>query len=162
MCRITQFWRRRRDVARHPSSDGCMICSISIRWPCRLPIDRMPAVERPAIDADRCVVTAMLDDLLRAVVMESAQALQLTEPKRIDVTSVRNDMVHNAGCSDPAFARAHATERLDLQLMARPFAPTFSVQMSPPAHAQSLAQQRGREQEECADARCHKAQRHPP
>jgi len=29
-----------------------------------------------------------------------------------------------------SFARAHATERLDLQLMARPLAPTFPVQMS--------------------------------
>ena len=99
----------------------------------------MPRIQRPAISTNRRVVTALLDDLLRAVVMESAQALQLTKPKRIDVTSVRNDMVRDAGCSDPAFARAHATERLDLQLMARPFAPTFPVQMSPSAHAQHLA-----------------------
>jgi hypothetical protein len=98
---------RRRDVARHPSSDGCMICTISISWPCRLPIDRMPAIERPAIDADRCVVTAMLDDLLRAVVMESAQTLQLTKPKRIDVTSVRNDW---SSCdSEPAFLHIRHT-----------------------------------------------------
>jgi hypothetical protein len=108
----------------------------------------MSTIERPSVDADRFVVTALLDDLLRAVVMESAQALQLTKPKRIDVTSVRNDMVHDAGCSDPALARAHPTERLDLQLIARPLAPTFSVQMSPLTHAQSLAHQRGREQEE--------------
>ena len=103
----------------------------------------MSWVERPAISTNRWVVAALLDDLLRAVVMESAQALHLTEPKRIDVTSVRNDMVHDAGRSDPAFALAHATERLDLQLIARPFAPTFSVQVSPSAHAQSLAHHRG-------------------
>src|SRR5262245_36295489 len=115
----------------------------------------MSRIERPAIGTNRWVIAALLDDFLRAVVMERAQALQLTKPKRIDVTSVRNDMVRDAGCSDPAFARAHATERLDLQLIARPFAPTFSVQMSPSAHAQYLAHQLGREQEECADARCH-------
>src|SRR5262245_56688706 len=108
-------------------------------------IARMSWVELPAISTNRCVIAAMLDDFLRAVVMERAQALQFTKPKRIDVTSVRNDMVHDAGCSEPAFARAHATERLDLQLMARPFAPTFSVQVSPLTHAQSLAHQRGRQ-----------------
>src|SRR5262245_50937540 len=98
----------------------------------------MPRIQRPAIDTDRSVIAALLDDFLRAVVMESAQTLQLTKPKRIDVASVRNDMVHDAGCSNSAFALAHATERLDLQLIARPLAPTFPVQMSPPAHAQSL------------------------
>src|SRR5215831_3546424 len=99
----------------------------------------MSWVDWPAIGADRGIIAALLDDLLRAVVMESAQTLQLTKPKRIDVTSVRNDMIRDAGCSDPAFARAHATERLDLQLMARSFAPTFSVQMSPLTHAQHSA-----------------------
>ena len=99
----------------------------------------MSRVERPAISTNRSVIAALLDDLLRGVVMKSAQTLQLTKPKRIDVTSVRNDVVRDAGCSDPAFARAHATEWLDLQLMARPFAPTFPVQTSPPAHAPSLS-----------------------
>jgi hypothetical protein len=87
----------------------------------------MSWVERPAISTNRSVIAALLDDLLRAVVVEGAQTLQLTKPKRIDVASVRNDMIRDAGCSEPAFARAHATERLDLQLMARPFAPTFPV-----------------------------------
>jgi len=122
----------------------------------------MARIERHAIDADRRIIAALLDGFLRAVVMESAQALQLTKPKRIDVTPVRNDMVRDVGCSDPAFARADATERLDLQLIARPFAPTFPIQMSPLTHAQSLAHRRGCEQEECADARCQNAQRHPP
>jgi hypothetical protein len=99
----------------------------------------MPWIERPAIRTNCSVIAALLDDLLRAVVMESAQTLQLTEPKRIDVTSVRNDMIRDAGCREPAFALAHATERLDLQLIARPFAPTFPVQMSPSTHAQHSA-----------------------
>ena len=103
----------------------------------------MSWVERPAISTNRWVVAALLDDLLRAVVMESAQALQLTKPKRIDVASVRSDVVCDGGCGNPAFALAHPTERLDLQLIARPFAPTFSVQVSPSAHAQSLAHHRG-------------------
>jgi hypothetical protein len=87
----------------------------------------MSWVERPAISTNRSVIAALLDDLLRAVVMESAQTLQLTKPKRIDVTSVRNDVVYDACRGDPAFARTHATERLDLQLITRPFAPTFAV-----------------------------------
>jgi len=32
----------------------------------------MPAIERPGIGADRGIIAALLDDLLRAVVMESA------------------------------------------------------------------------------------------
>src|SRR5262245_54653098 len=112
----------------------------------------MSWIERHAIEPDRCIIAALLDDLLRAVVMESAQALQLTKPKRIDVASVRHDMVRDAGCSEPAFARAHATERLDLQLIARPFAPTFPVKVSPSAHAQSLAHQRGCEQRQVVQA----------
>src|SRR5215510_8687110 len=98
--------------------------------------DKPDACDRAACHQHQSLcLAALLDDLLRAVVMESAQALQLTKPKRIDVTSVRNDMIRDAGCSDPAFARAHATERLDLQLIARPFAPTFSVKVSPLTHA---------------------------
>ncbi|HMF26728.1 MAG TPA: hypothetical protein VKG24_32070 [Pseudolabrys sp.] len=57
----------------------------------------MPWVERPAISTNRGIIAALLDDFLRAVVMESAQALQLTKPKRIDVTFVRNDVVRDAG-----------------------------------------------------------------
>src|SRR5262249_40428943 len=121
----------------------------------------MLRIQRASIRTNCSVIATLLDDLLRAVVMESAQALQLTQPKRIDVASVRSDVVRDAGCGDPAFALAHATERLDLQLIARPLAPTFPVQMSPLTHAQSLAHRCGRVQEECADARCHNAQRHP-
>ena len=54
-------------------------------------------------------------------------------------------MVRGAGCSEPAFALAHPTERLDLQLIAHAFAPTFSVQVSPLTDAQSLTHRRGRE-----------------
>jgi hypothetical protein len=41
----------------------------------------MSWVQRPAIGADRGIIAALLDDLLRAVVMESAQALQLTKAR---------------------------------------------------------------------------------
>jgi hypothetical protein len=97
-----------------------------------------------ATDGPKCATPGTAaTGLLRAFVAMRAQGLQLTKPKRIDVTSVWNDMVHDAGCSDPAFARAHATKRLDLQLIACPFAPTFSLQVSPLTQAQSLAHRRG-------------------
>jgi hypothetical protein len=43
----------------------------------------MSWVERPAISTNRSVIAALLDDLLRAVVMESAQTLQLTKPNEL-------------------------------------------------------------------------------
>jgi len=43
----------------------------------------MPSIDRPAISTNRNVIAALLDDFLRAVVMKSAQALQLTKLKRI-------------------------------------------------------------------------------
>jgi hypothetical protein len=56
-------------------------CTISLRWPCRLPINRMPWVERPPIDADRVVVSAMLEAFLATLVTVRAQALQLAVPE---------------------------------------------------------------------------------
>jgi len=74
-----------------------------------------------------------------------AQEIALTEPKRVDIALVRYDVVDDTCRSDPALALAHSAQRLDLQLMARPLAPTFPVQMAPSTHAQSLA--RGQEEE---------------
>ena len=123
-------------------------------------IARMSWVERPSVDTDCGRVASTLDLRLSARMTMRTQRLQLTEPKRVDIALVRYDVVDDTRCSEPAFALAHPTERLDLQLIARPFAPTFAVQMTPLTHAQYLAHLPGREQQECGDARCYNAQRH--
>jgi hypothetical protein len=49
--------------------------------PLALSTDRILAIERPAIGADRGIIAALLDDLLPAVMMESAQALPLVHQR---------------------------------------------------------------------------------
>src|SRR5215831_7539061 len=99
-----------------------MICTISIRWPCRLPIDRMPTIERPAIDADRRIVAALLNHCLGARMATRTQ--QLAQAKLRVVASMRLDVIGASGGRETAFAQAHLRHA---QLMLLPLAPIRAI-----------------------------------
>lgn len=91
-----------------------------VRW---LSIGRMLRVDRPTISTDRLVVSAMLQHLLRAIVMLLAQALQRPKPEGHLVASMRLDMIGDACGLDLALLQAHGAQRLAAQLSLSALAP---------------------------------------
>ena len=81
----------------------------------------MPRVDRLAVhvaciavlNIDRVAAFAF-DALLCLVVMECTQGLQLTMPKQIVVSFVRNDVICNRSNSNDTLGSAHNTERVEL------------------------------------------------
>ena len=81
----------------------------------------MPRVDRLAVhvaciavlNIDRVAAFAF-DALLCLVVMECTQGLQLTMPKQIVVSFVRNDVIRNRSNSNDTLGSAHNTERVVL------------------------------------------------
>ena len=76
------------------------------------PINRVPRIERPAVRSDVETITALLDDLLSAVVARLAQRLKRPEPKLIHVTVVRLNMIADGSRLDNAARCAKSTKRL--------------------------------------------------
>src|SRR5262249_4407771 len=77
-------------------------------------------------------ITVQLFELFPTLVAIRAQRLQLTEPKLVDVTVVRLDVIGNRGRNRTSgFAQKHRAQRLDPQLgFGNPSPPTGAT----PAH----------------------------
>jgi hypothetical protein len=79
-------------------------------------IDRMPRIERKAIQADVGIITVYLFKLLGAGMAGRAKALQFAEQKPVPVSMMRSDMISDRRRRDAPGGQAPNTERLAAQL----------------------------------------------
>jgi hypothetical protein len=78
----------------------------------------MPRIEGPAIGTHVGKIAALLNEPLRTVVARLAQRLKLAEPKPVDVSAMRLDVIDSRSLRHDASLKAERAQRLDTQLMA--------------------------------------------
>lgn len=87
----------------------------------------MHRVDWPAIGPDGRIVSTLGDQALAARMAIGAQRLQITQPKRIPITTMLIDVVSDGGRGHHPHCQAHPTQRLGSELVATDLAPAFEL-----------------------------------
>src|SRR5262249_10335039 len=88
-----------------------------------LPVSRMARIERIAIAAHGCIVTALLDALFDTGMATVAKALQLATDETVRIAVVRNNVIGARGGCRHTAGQAHGAQWVMHELQPRPSTP---------------------------------------